>query len=78
MLVISFHNSFTFFIEARSLNQYQNLDSGLAPGILPLCSQVRLVDRLSCSPGIFMSFWGSSIHACTASALTTDPSPQAH
>lgn len=25
MLVISFHNSFTFFIEARSLNQYQNL-----------------------------------------------------
>lgn len=78
MLVISFHNSFTFFIEARSLNQYQNLDSGLAPGILPLCSQVRLVDRLSCSPGIFMSFWGSSIHACTASALTTEPSPQAH
>lgn len=25
MLVISFHNSFTFFIEAGSLNQYQNL-----------------------------------------------------
>lgn len=25
MLVISFHNSFTFFIEARSLNQHQNL-----------------------------------------------------
>lgn len=25
MLVISFYNSFTFFTEARSLNQYQNL-----------------------------------------------------